>query len=293
MKSAIQKSIFHKSTIPGSRIFIARELCENHFDPAWHAHPEYQLFLVLEGTGTRFIGNTIKHFEKGDLTFLGPNVPHLWRNEDFYFDNHTEKCCRGVVIYFHNNSIGSLIDKEEMQPLKNLFIKVHQGMEIEGNCARIISDLMLEIIDLRGTESFIQFIRILDLLSKCKEYKLLHNDLYFSELKETETDRINIVFNFAVKNFKNKIKLEEVAELLNMTPTSFSRYFIKKTNKTFTNFLTELRINNACKMLSSQENKNIAHICYESGFNTLSNFNKQFKEFMKMTPYEYKSQFFA
>src|SRR5690606_3294542 len=137
----------------------------------------------------------------------------------------------------------------------------------------------------------IQLFRILDLLANSKEYRLLHDDMVYYQPKPVETNRINTVYNYAARRFQHKITLEEVSALLNMTPTSFSRYFTMKTSKSFSYFLTELRIRNACKLLSTEDTKNIAQICYESGFNTLSNFNKQFRAFMGMTPTEYRRKF--
>src|SRR3546814_14430158 len=104
MKSAVQKS-----SIPESRIFVARDLTEKHFDPDWHAHQEYQIFLVLSGTGTRFVGNTVKSFRAGDLTLLGTTVPHLWRSDESYFATHSYKEIQGIVIYITHTFMGNLI----------------------------------------------------------------------------------------------------------------------------------------------------------------------------------------
>lgn len=286
MKSAVQKS-----SIPDSRIFVARDLTEKHFDPEWHAHQEYQLFLVLSGTGTRFIGNTVKSFKRGDLTFLGPNVPHLWRSDECYFDKHSNRETHGIVIYFKENFLGNLLQKDEMSQIAALFGRARKGLEFYGNAAREIAGLMSDLVFHHGIESLVQLLRILDILGHTREYNQLHTENYVYKLKEAETNRINIVYNYAARYFKRRITLEEVAALLNMTPTSFSRYFTMKTSKSFSNFLIELRIKHACKLLSEQEQKNIAQICYECGFNTLSNFNRQFREYMKMTPKEYRREF--
>ncbi|GGC24705.1 AraC family transcriptional regulator [Parapedobacter defluvii] len=291
METAIKRTAVQKSTIPQSNVFLIRELREKHFDATWHAHQEYQLFLVLEGTGTRFIGNTVKHFDKGDLTFLGPNIPHLWRTEAYFLEPPADKISRGLVIYFDVSVWNMLIHKDEFSQVKTLLEKAQYGMDIYGKCAEETSVLMRELLHLHGTESIIQFFRILDLLSTTKDYQLLHNDVVHNPMKEVESNRINIVYTYVAQHFKRKIPLEEVSALLNMTPTSFSRYFTKKTSKSFSYFLTEVRIRNACKLLSTHEVKNIDQICYESGFNTLSNFNKQFKAFIGMTPKEYRQKF--
>lgn len=291
MNVALKKTAIQKTRIPESNIFFIRELHDRHFDPTWHAHMEFQLFLVVEGTGTKFIGNTVKPFDKGDLTFLGPNIPHLWRSDECYFEPHGEKTSVGLVIYLNSAALGQLTDKEEFSQLKMLLEKVRRGMEIYGETAQKTARLMHELVHLHGLEGIIHLFRILDLLTKAKEYRLLHDDMVYYPLKDVETNRINIVYNYTAKHFRHKISLEEVSALLSMTPTSFSRYFTMKTSKSFSYFLTEIRIRNACRLLSTEEAKNIAQICYESGFNTLSNFNKQFKTFIGMTPTEYRSKF--
>lgn len=291
MSVALKKTAIQKTRIPESNIFSVRELHDRHFDTTWHAHSEYQLFLVVEGTGTKFIGNTVKPFDSGDLTFLGPNMPHLWRSDECYFEPHSEHISRGLVIYFNGAALGQLIEKEEFGQLKTLLEKVRRGMEIYEKTAQRTAKLMHQLLHLHGMERVILLFRILDLLIKTKDYRLLHDDMVHYRLKEVETNRINLVYNYVAKHFKYKITLEEVAALLNMTPTSFSRYFTTKTSKSFSYFLTELRIRNACRLLSTEEAKNIAQICYESGFNTLSNFNKQFKTFIGMTPTEYRQKF--
>ena len=291
MSVALKKTAIQKTRIPESNLFFIRELHDRHFDPTWHAHSEYQLFLVVEGTGTKFVGNTVKPYESGDMTFLAPNIPHLWRSDECYFDPHGDQVSRGLVIYFNGSAFSQFLEKEEFAQLKSLLEKVKRGMEIYGKTARRTAKLMHELLHLHGMERVIQLFKIFHILIKTKEFGLLHDDVVSYKLKEVETNRINLVYNYVAKHFKYKVTLEEVAALLNMTPTSFSRYFTTKTSKSFSYFLTELRIRNACRLLSTEEAKNIAQICYESGFNTLSNFNKQFKTFIGMTPTEYRQKF--
>ncbi|MDZ4706992.1 MAG: AraC family transcriptional regulator [Bacteroidota bacterium] len=113
---------------------------------------------------------------------------------------------------------------------------------------------------------------------------------YTNSLKEAETERMNRVHEHVLKNFKARVSLEEAAAVANLSPTSFSWYFRMHANKTFLDFLTEIRIGHACKLLSSQK-IDVAEACYESGFNTLSNFNKQFKAVTHYTPLAYKKKY--
>ena len=286
MKFALQKS-----PIPESRIFVAKELRDKHFDATWHAHSEYQLFMVLKGSGTRFIGNTVQSFNAGDLTFLGPAVPHLWRSDSVYFDKRSKLVTHGLVIYFREDFIGGLLEKDEMQQIRSLFKKAKRGIEYYGQAVNQITGMMKQIVAAHGGQSLIQLLQILELLTQTKAYRMLHNADYKYRLKESETRRINLVYNYAAQHFHGHIALKDAAALLNMTPTSFSRYFRMKTSKSFSDFITELRIRYACKLLSEDDNKTISQVSYECGFNTLSNFHRQFKWYMKITPKAYREKF--
>jgi transcriptional regulator GlxA family with amidase domain len=125
-----------------------------------------------------------------------------------------------------------------------------------------------------------------------KEYHYISSKPYEEAYNDHEADRLNKVYDYVLQHFRRKIMLEEMAELLHMTPTSFSRYFTVKNNKPFSQFVSEIRIKHACKLLTETEDS-IANICYECGFNTLSNFNKQFKEVMHKKPAEYKHEFLS
>jgi AraC-like DNA-binding protein len=284
------KTALHKSSIPDSKIFVVRELHDKHFDPVWHAHSEYQLFCVLEGTGTRFIGDSIKSFGAGELVFTGPNLPHLWRSEEAYFDRNNALQTRGIVIYLNEHFLGEdILEKEEFVLLKKLFNKSMRGLEFHGNKKTTVIQMMQELCGLHNIESFIHLLRLLTILAGCKEYNYISPLAYENPLKQRETDRMNIVYEYIFKNYLKKVTLEDVAALLHMTPTSFSRYFSMLNNKTFSRFLSEIRIKHACKMLMETE-ASVSDICYDSGFNTLSNFNNQFKEVMSKTPLAYKKE---
>ena len=287
------KTALHKSTIPPSQIFVIRHLQEKHFDPVWHAHYEYQLFVVLEGTGTRFIGDSIKAFRPGELIFTGPHLPHLWRSDETYFEKKSNLSTSGIVIYFNENFLGDhIMEKEEMVMLKKLFIKSMRGLEFYGQRKSHVIKMMQELTQIQGIQSVIHLLRILEILSFTKEYHYISSRAYNDVFNQNETDRLNQVYEYVLKNFRRKILLEELADLLCMTPTSFSRFFTMKNNKPFSKFVAEIRIKHACKLLTETEDS-ISQICYECGFNTLSNFNKQFKDIMLKKPTQYKEEFMS
>lgn len=285
------KPAIHKSAIPDSQIFVVRDLKERHFDPIWHAHSEYQLFTVLDGTGTRFIGDSIRSFKPGELIFTGPHLPHLWRSDEKYFRKNTGLASKGIVVYLDEHFLGqNMMDKVELQRLKVLFGKSMRGLEFYGHPKLQVTELLKELLHLDGVRSLIQLLRILDILSTTKEYHYISSGHYSGVMKEHETDRLNTVYEYIIKNYRSKIPLEKMAGLLHMTPTSFSRYFTMKNNKTYSRFIAEIRVKHACELLTETD-MSVAEICYECGFNTLSNFNKQFKDVMGKKPTDYKREF--
>ncbi len=285
------KTALHKSAIPDSKIFVVKQLNENHFDPTWHAHPEYQLFFVEEGTGTRFIGDSIKLFKPGELVFTGPHLPHLWRSDEKYFDRNNSLKTSGMVIYLNEHFLGEdILNKEEFILVKKLFSKSLRGIEFQGETKTRVVKMMKDLLKMQGIEKLIQLLKILSCLANCKNIHYISPEAYTSSLNQSETDRMNQVYDFILKNYRKKITLGQIANVIHMTPTSFSRYFSIINNKPFSKFITQIRIKHACKMLVETD-ETIANICYDSGFNTLSNFNQQFKDVMSTTPMDYRKEF--
>ena len=286
MRAALQKS-----AIPDSQIFVVKDLKEKHFDPVWHAHSEYQLFVVLQGNGTRFIGDSIRSFKPGELILTGPHLPHLWRSDEKYFKKNSSLETKGIVVYLDEHFLGkNMLDKMELHKLKVLFDKSMRGLEFYGHNKLLVIELMKELLHLDGVRSLIHLLQILDILSSTKEYHYISSRHYSDSINEHETGRLNKVYEYIIKNYRNKIPLEKMAEMLHMTPTSFSRYFSMKNNKPYSRFIAEIRVKHACELLTETE-MSVAEICYECGFNTLSNFNKQFKDIMRNKPTNYKREF--
>lgn len=280
-----------KSPISEDRVFEVKHIEDPYFDPNWHFHSEYQLFLVLKGTGTRFIGDHVGPFRQGELILTGPNLPHLWRSDYDYFDGLQAAVTEGIVIYFTEHFLGrDFLHKQEMFKIRHLLQKAHRGMEFKEATLKKASEMMTSLPASEDFDRVMLFLNLLNHLSKSTSYKLLASEGYTNSLKETETERMNRVHKHVLKHFKARISLEEAAAVANLSPTSFSRYFKMHANKTFSDFLTEIRIGYACKLLLSQK-IDVAQACYESGFNTLSNFNKQFKAVTHYTPLAYKKKY--
>jgi AraC-like DNA-binding protein len=263
------------------------DLRESFFDPNWHFHPHYQLFTVLEGTGTRFIGDSIQYFEAGDTVFLGPNLPHLWRSDKMYFENNSTLKTHGIVLYFTEDFLGSdFFEKSEMSVLNALLKNSSRGLVWSGKTKQHVIERLLELRNIKGFKRILILLDLLHSLSQSKDYQFITNENYTNLHKLSETERMQKVYEYVSKNFKDTIKLSDIAEKVNMSEAAFCRYFKKRTNRSFVDFVNEIRIGNACKLLS-QNTLNVSGICFESGFNTISNFNFHFKKIVGKTPSEY------
>lgn len=284
------KQIIQKSAIPSSKMLVVKRLEELHFDPNLHLHPEYQLFLVVKGRGTRFIGDNIKAFKPGDLVFTGPNLPHMWRDDHSTEGNNKSKIL-GIVIYFPENFLGDVINiKDEMENIRHLFDKAARGLEIHGKTNRLVGKMMQELLHVQGISSIILLLKILNIIAESSETTPITHINYIPVNNKVETDRMNKIYHYLMRNFRQKVSLAEIADLTNMTETSFSRYFKSRVNKSFSDFLKELRIDYARKLIN--ENKlSINQISYDSGYTTLSNFNKQFKDVTGKTPLQYRNEY--
>lgn len=261
----------------------------NYYPNPWHFHPEYELVLVTESTGKRFIGDRLTNFKPGDLALIGPNLPHSYRNDDDYYQNEELKAS-SIVVHFQESSFGdNFLLLPETQGLQNLLAKAMRGLDIKGKTNEIVSCKMHELLKLKDLSRWIKLLEIFDILINSEEYEYISaSSIKYSSKKESE--RMGKVISFIMDNFNKDISVNQVAQIANMADNAFSRYFSQRARKPFVKFLNDVRISHACKLLM-EENRSIVEICYESGFNNLSNFNKQFKNNLNYTPKEYQKQY--
>lgn len=282
------KSPLQKYKIQDNKVFVIRDMHDPFFDTQWHAHPEYQLVAILKGNGTRYIGDSIKPFKGGDTVLTGPGLPHVWRSDNAYFEPANNLSIHGIVIYFSRDFLGEgSMDKEELEDIAKLLQRAARGLEIGGVTNKMITKMMKDLINLRTAKSVIKLLEILEVLAESSELTPITQVDYNYNHPENEKDKMGEVLDYILKNYKEKITLEEVASLANMSESAFSRYFKSRVNKSFIEFVGDVRISNARKLLE-ELNLNVSQVCYESGFPTLSNFNKQFRVRIGMTPLAYK-----
>lgn len=260
-----------------------------YFKNPWHFHPELELTLILESSGTHFIGNSISAFYKNELTLTGPNLPHFWRCDPIYYQKGNLKA-EAIIVRFSECFLGSgFFLLPEMHHVNNLFKTSRRGLKIFGNTKERTARIMRDMMQMDGAERIIALLQILNLLASSSEYKTLSSIGFAQTYETSDIERINNVYTYLMENFTHPIELKDVASVANMNRTAFCRYFKRKTGKTFTRFLHEIRIGHACKILIEGK-LNVSQACYESGFQNQSYFIKQFKRIAQQTPLQYQNQ---
>ncbi len=263
-----------------------QDYSSNYFLNVWHYHPELELDIIKTSTGTKFIGDSVEKFEPGDIVLIGKNLPHLWQNDKAYFEEKSTLKADAVVIHFDQNFGSGLLNMPEMAEINHLLKKAALGVAFTGSSNEIIFKKVDKLVASSGYEKIVLFVDILGRLAKHSDYRVLSSPGFVDSFQDNNSERMEPVYNYVMNHFKTEIKLETVANLAHMNPSSFSRYFSQLHKKTFTQFLNEIRIGYASKLLI-ENNCNISTVCYESGFRNISNFNRLFKEVKKITPSEY------
>jgi AraC-like DNA-binding protein len=264
----------------GGESFFAQAFDLPYFGTPWHYHPEFELVLVVRSHGKRFIGNSVSDFHDGHLTFLGPNLPHLYKNPSSYYENNPSYRAQSIVIHFSERSLGGLLQLPQAKHIHRLFGLSAQGMDITGATQKDIIRKMHLLLQVKGMERLIRLLDILHQLSATSDYALLSDPGIIGQ-NRSDTERLDKVFQYTFRNYEKDIRLEEVAALVHMTRTSFCRWFHERTKKSFFTFLNNMRLNQAGKLLIETD-RSIADIAYNCGFNNLSNFNRQFRtKFLK------------
>lgn len=280
------KYIRHRIVVPESHSFQINKLYLNLNTDIIHSHKNYELNFIVNGHGRRFVGGIISLYEPGDLVLMGPDLPHGWE-----VDNPEEGPV-SITIHFAEDLFDSALFRiPEFDMLQLLLERSKHGLHFASIDPWKFQTLLEELIQLRGYESMIQMLKILGHLTTVREVQSISTGDFSLNKDQNELERINKVYDYVFHNFNGEIRLKEVARLVNLSETAFCSYFKKRTKKTFSRFVKEIRIGYACKLLSNSTDKNIAQICFESGFNNVANFNRQFREITNLNPRQYRLKY--
>lgn len=260
-----------------------------YFATPWHYHPEYEIVLIKSSVGKKYVGSNISDFGPDDLCMIGSLLPHFYKNTPVYYDDSTLEAS-SYVIHFREDCFGeNFWDFPEMRSVHDLMLRSKKGLQFGKAVAVQAKPLLTELFSESSVPKVIAFLKVIHLLSSTKDYTYL-NENSIELRNELDSARIKKVYEYVIQHFREDVSLKDAAQLANMSESAFSRYFKKRTRLTFSSFLTGVRLDYACRKLRETEDS-IAEVAFESGFNNLSNFNRQFKLSKKMTPFTYKNTY--
>jgi AraC-like DNA-binding protein len=257
-----------------------------YFGSHWHYHEEYELLFTLKGQGVRIVGDSMDYFNGSEIVFLGSGLPHLFKNDE----KEESSAADFIVLKFKDLFHSGTLDLPELSKIKKFLKNSKRGIIFSQKTVRKIKKPLIKLSKSKGTKKIVLLLEVFKILSEDKNYKLLASEGFFLKSSTKGEDRIQKVIDYIGENYVKDISLEDLATVSYMTTNSFCRYFKGRTGKTAFEFIREYRINKACQMLINGE-KSITQICYDTGFNSFSTFNRIFKNLKKISASEYKSRY--
>jgi len=266
----------------GNESFLAYAFTVPSFDFKWHYHPEYELTLITHGNGRRLVGDSNESFEAGDLALLGPGLPHTWSSHAL-----SKKKVSAVVIQFSEDFMDNFIHLNGFDKISGLLSSASRGLFFPDS--KHIATQLERLPQISGVEKVTSLLNILQQLTTQQQVQL--SSEYFIAVKSQETEtRLNQVCQFIQKNFKAGITLEQAAGLIHLSNSAFSKFFKRATGKTFSDYVNDIRIGNACQQLTESD-KTIGEIAFDSGFESLTYFNRVFLKKKSATPRAFRNDF--
>lgn len=255
----------------------------------WHYHPECELTAIDEGKGVLFVGDYVTNYEKNDLILIGPNLPHEYRSS---IKETPDFLTKSTSIHFRKDFPGDDFYKiPEAKIIFHILEQSKRGIKFNDPIAqKKVKEKLSSIIQAKGIERINILFSILEIMAYSEEQEYLSSQSFIDSIEEDQDQKMYKIYKYIMANFKEQISIDLLASEVNMTKTSFCRFFKKRTNKSLVQYINEIRIGYACKMLYS-ETYNISEAAYESGFENISNFNKQFMKVKKKTPSQVLAQF--
>jgi len=274
-----------------SQFYIdARREQVSYFANPWHFHDELEITFVLKSEGTKFIGDHISEFKPGEIILLGSRLPHYWRNHNSYYQQPLTGAAEAIIIRFNQDYAGTEFLKiPPMKPVFDLLNNARRGIHIRKP-HRDLQQKLIGFLTLDESQKTIALTDILLSIATQKSYDYLCSIGYAHQYKSNDIEKIDAVYNYVLNNFKADLSLDDIALRCNMNTAAFCRYFKRKTGKTFVDFMNEIRLGNAAKLLLKGD-LTVAQVAFESGFNNPSYFNRLFKRLKGLTPTHYQSQY--
>ncbi|WP_300433967.1 AraC family transcriptional regulator [Christiangramia sp.] len=254
------------------------------FDFPLHYHPELEINLVLNTSGKRIVGDSIENYEDRDLVIIGPNTPHYWMGGMDKREAHV------ITIQFQANFLSQAsLNKKLAFPIKELIEKAPRGIAFSTETIEKLEPKILQLSQSQDFDSFLNFLSILYDLAIARNTHTLASISYIDNYKISKSRRIQKVSDYIHQNLHQKILIQDVAALINMSESAFSHFFKKSTNSSFSDYVIDLRLGHAARELTETD-KSINEICFDCGFSNISNFNRSFKKKIGFTPSSFRAQ---
>ena len=256
--------------------------------PVYHYHPEFDVLCFPKNTGQYIHGDHVGNMYPGIVVINGPTIPHAYQGHEADEDDPDNPAC--LVLQFSIKSLEPLLQLPEMSSVRDFLGTASRGLELSGVTRATVAELMAAMINQNEVQRLAGFIQILDVLSSAPngDRQRLASPAYNPTLNLENTQRIDKVTTHVRDNLHNSIRLEDAAKLIYMSPSSFSRFFKQQTGRTFVNYVNEMRIGVACRLLAHSDQP-ITDVAFEAGYNSLSNFNRRFQVVKGMTPTEFRA----
>ncbi|WP_345240317.1 AraC family transcriptional regulator [Nibrella saemangeumensis] len=282
------KALFEKVTIGEQNSLLVKRLRMTAFDAPWHYHPEYELTYIIRSTGKRFVGDHIGSFDVGDLILIGPNLPHSYRNDD-----GITVPAEAVVVQFPATFGETLLSNlPEAERIRQMMNRSQYGVQFSPSLSQTIGRRLERLVNRTGMDRVLDMLGILNDLSADSEVVLLASDGYEFSASEADTERMKRVLDYTLSHFREEVRVDDVASVAGMATAAFCRYFRRRTGKSFIEYLTELRISHARKLLT-QADLSVGQVGLECGFNNISHFHRQFRLQTGTTPLKYQAAYRA
>jgi AraC-like DNA-binding protein len=276
--------------LTSSDLFVILDSVNKGFEYPIHHHPEFELTLIMRSSGNRIVGDSFEKYHKSDLVLLGPYLFHKWDDEDR--SQSDRKPCRVITIQFDMKLFEmSLLSRKPFHRIKALLANANRGIRFTGKTYEKAVRIMVQLTSSKGLDSVIGFLKLLDILARSTESIFLASEGFKRTVIPTTSKRLHLAYQYILNNFANqKLSINDVASEINLSDSAFSHFFKKYTNKNFTQFLIDMRLGYASKLLLDTDDL-VGDICFKSGFNNIANFNRLFKKNHHCTPLQFRKMY--
>ena len=248
----------------------------------WHFHHVYELNLIIKGSGRRFVGDSIAHYESGDLVLMSPELPHTW---------HGAGAHESIGLQFTDDFLGAgALNHPDWEKLRALLAQARRGLELTGKAQQTLGKQIQQLVRLKGVPRLTVFLNLLDELSRARGLRPLCSRQYTPVLRDDSERRIDKVCSYVAQHYTRRVTQPEAAAIAGMSVSAFSHFFKTTMGRSFTDYVIELRVGHACKLLIESDD-NVADVAYASGFNNLANFNRRFADVKRVSPKVFRRQY--